>query len=96
MKFKCYRVKEISERNSSKKVPAILEKFFIDNSLNLDETRKNIFADFLCEFEDVFSEDIVAGNCDVVEHIINVKDSSPIKQVPRHSNLFMAKGFKKY
>jgi len=53
------------------------------NSLNLDKTHKNIFADFLCEFEDVFSEDIVAGNCDVVEHVINVKDSSPIKQVPR-------------
>jgi len=41
-----------------------------------------IFADFFCEFEDVFSEDIVAGNCDV-EHVINIKDSSPIKQVPR-------------
>jgi len=44
---------------------------------------KNVFADFLCEFEDVFSEDIVAGNCDVLEHVINVKDFSSIKQVPR-------------
>jgi len=60
-----------------------LEKLFIDNSLNLDETRKNIFVDFLCKFEDVFLEDIVARNCDVVEHVISVKNSSPIKQVLR-------------
>jgi len=81
--FKICRIEEISKRNSFEKVPAILGKLFVDNSLNLDETRKNIFTDFLCEFEDVFSEDrkIVARNCDVVEHIINVKDSFPIKQV---------------
>jgi len=81
--FKCCRIEEISERNSFEKIPTILEKLFVDNSLNLNETRKNIFADFLCECEDVFSKDIVAGNCDVVEHVINVKDSSLIKQVPR-------------
>jgi len=81
--FKCCRIKGISERNSFAKVPAILEKFFVDNSLNLGEIRKNIFANFLCDLEDVISGDIVAGECDVVEHVINVKDSSPIKQVPR-------------
>jgi len=58
--FKC-RIEEISERNSFEKIPAILRKFF-GNSSNLDETRKNIFANFFCEFEDVFSENIVAGN----------------------------------
>lgn len=35
------------------------------------------------EFHDVFTEDIVAGNCNEVEHKIEVKDSNPIKQVPR-------------
>jgi len=78
-------------------VNTVLRKFrlFWENSLltisNLDEIRKNIFVDFLCEFEDVFSEDIVAGNCDVVEHVINVKDSSPIKQVPRRIPIHLQK-----
>jgi len=76
--FTYCRIKEISERDSFEKVPTISGKPFVDNSLNLDETRKNIFTDFLCELEDVFSEDIVAGNCDV----LNIKDSSSIKQVP--------------
>jgi len=38
---------------------------------------------FLEEFQDVFSKEVIAGNCDVVEYIINLKDSLPIKQVPR-------------
>jgi len=40
--FKCYRIEEISKRNSFEKIPAILEKLFVDNSLNLDKTRKNM------------------------------------------------------
>jgi len=31
----------------------------------------------------VFSEEIIAGNCWTVEHIIEVEDSNPIKQAPR-------------
>ena len=42
-------------------------------------------------FYDEFSENVVAGNCDVVEHVINVKDSLPIKQVPRRIPLHLRK-----
>jgi len=31
----------------------------------------------------VFSEEIIAGNCKIGDHVINLQDSSPIKQVPR-------------
>jgi len=71
------------------RVPTILKELFVDNSANLDGIRKNTFADFLCEFQDVFSENIVAGNCNIVEHVINVKDSSPIKQVPRRIPIYL-------
>ena len=30
-----------------------------------------------------------AGNCDVVEHAINIKDSGPIRQAPRQIPLRM-------
>jgi len=33
----------------------------------------------------VFSEEITAGNCDIIEHKINLKDSNPIKQAPRQA-----------
>jgi len=87
--LKCCRIEEISERNSLERVPTILKKLFVDNSANLDKIRKNTFADLLCEFQDVFSEDIVAGNCSTVEHVINVKDSSPIKQVSRRIPIYL-------
>jgi len=50
---------------------------------------KENFSEFLREFENVFSEDIVAGNCNLVEHVINVPDSLPIKQVPRRIPIYM-------
>jgi len=31
----------------------------------------------------VFSKNVIAGNCNIVEHVINLKDSLPIKQFPR-------------
>ena len=75
--FNCARVV------SSENIPSILKELFVENSKNLSETQKEIFAVFLCEFKDVFSQEIVAGNCNIFEYVINVKDSSPIKQVPR-------------
>jgi len=78
--FNCSRVAVPSE-----KVPSILKNLYNRSCIietNLDVTQKDIFADFLCQFRDVFSQEIVAGNCDVVYHGINVKDSSS-KQVPR-------------
>lgn len=57
----------------------------------MGEAQKNFFVDFLCDYQDVFFYDIVAGNCNVVEHVINVKDSLPIKQVPRRIPIQMRK-----
>jgi len=31
-------------------------------------------------FQDVFSEKIIAGNCGIGEHVINLQDSFPIIQ----------------
>jgi len=69
-------------------IPLCLSQIFDDASQNLNESQKEIFAEFLCKNKAVFSEIIVAGNCNVVNHIINVKDTSPIKQVPRREFLF--------
>jgi len=44
---------------------------------------KKRFANFLTEFQDVFSEEIIAGNCKVGEYIIKIEDSNPIKQALR-------------
>lgn len=86
--LKCFRVEDSYKRcsetnNSLKEVPDILKQSLECNSSHLNKTQKDVFADFLMEFRDVFSENIVAGNCDIVRHAINLKDSSPIKQVPR-------------
>lgn len=56
---------------------------------NLDSSQRVVFSDFLCEFQDVFSENIVAGNCHVLEHKIELCDSHPIKQVPRRIPLHL-------
>ncbi|XP_071580822.1 uncharacterized protein [Temnothorax nylanderi] len=73
---------------SSGRAP-FLKELYTNNSSNLNEAQKEIFTDFLEEYQDVFSEEIVAGNCGVVEHVINLEDSSPIKQVPRRIPLRM-------
>jgi len=45
-------------------------------------SQKEIFVELLEEFQDVFSEQIVAGNCDIMQHEIKLSDSRPIKQAP--------------
>jgi len=42
-----------------------------------------------CEFCDVFSEEIIAGNSELGEFVINLQDSSPIKQMPRRIPIHM-------
>lgn len=85
--LKCFRVEDSYKcsgtNNSLKKVPNILKQSLECNSSHLSKTQKDDFTDFLTEFHDVFSENVVAGNCDIVRHAINLKDPSPIKQVPR-------------
>jgi len=71
------RVEEFAER-----VSFFLKELFVNNSKNLNEKQREIFIDFLKEFQDVFSKDVIARS-DIVEHVINLKDSLPIKQVPR-------------
>mgnify|MGYP002716422899 CR=1 FL=1 len=76
--FCCSRIIESVEKN-----PLFLKELVEKNFHNLNEIEKAKFANFLNKFEDVFSENIVAGNCNIGMHVINVKDSLPIKQVPR-------------
>lgn len=71
-KFFCSRIFE-------EKVSYFLQMFFEEKSKSLSSSQKDIFANFLIEFQDVFLENLVAGNCEVLEHTINVKDSKPIK-----------------
>lgn len=84
--FVCSRIE-----NCEDKIPDILKELFKENAKNLDSSQKRIFADFLSEFQDIFSENIVAGNCEMVEHEINLSDVHPIKQAPRRIPISMRK-----
>lgn len=57
----------------------------------MDSEYKSVFTEFLNEHQDVFSKDITAGNCEVMEHIIKIKDSVPIKQAPRRIPIHLRK-----
>jgi len=70
-------------------VPSNLKNLFEESSKNLNESQKQFCAEFINEFRDVFSEEIIAGNCEIGEHVINLQDSSPIKQVPRRIPIHM-------
>ncbi|KAL6262046.1 hypothetical protein P5V15_007138 [Pogonomyrmex californicus] len=72
-----------------KKVFEFLLDFFNRNSVELNDLQKESFSEFLEEFQDIFSENIIAGNCSVIEHSISVGKSSPIKQTPRRIPLQM-------
>jgi len=74
----CSRV--VSEVNG---VPEFLRELFEEETRDLNEEQRDRFAKFLTEFQDVFSEDIMAGNCRTVEHSIEIEGSGPIKQAPR-------------
>jgi len=37
----------------------------------LNEKQQEVFLDFLREFQDIFSDEIVSGNCEIVNHVIN-------------------------
>nr|KAF7386076.1 hypothetical protein H0235_018473 [Vespula pensylvanica] len=44
---------------------------------------KNFSKKFLQKFSKQFADDIVVGNCGIVEHVIELTDSYPVKQVAR-------------
>jgi len=54
--FNCSRVEVPSE-----KVPSILKNLYKKSCTNLDETQKNIFADFLCLFRVCFLRKSLQG-----------------------------------
>jgi len=69
--------------SSSKGISDRCRELFERDSREMNVSQKEIFAELLEEFEDVFSEQIVAGNCDIMKHEIKLSDSRPIKQAPR-------------
>jgi len=76
--FFCCRISSTSEG-----IPDKCRELFERDSQEMGVSQKSIFADLLEEFQDIFSEQIVAGNCDIVQHEIKLLDSHPIKQAPR-------------
>lgn len=76
-KFNCSRV------SLDTQIPSCLKEMFDRDSRNLDSQQKIKYAELLTEFQDIFSEEIIAGDCTIVEHKIELTDSRPIKQSPR-------------
>jgi len=74
------------------RIPVFLNELLQRGSEGLGVVQKNNFISFLSEFQDVFSEDISAGNCKILEHSINVLDKQPIKQVPRRIPIHLRQG----
>lgn len=75
-RIKNYMVKEYSLPNS-------LFEVFEQGSRNLNFEQKKEYCILLKKFQDLFSENIVAGNCEVIKHRIRLSDPHPIKQAPR-------------
>lgn len=73
----------------SAELPHFLSRVLEQSSPKLNKYQKRDFSDFLSEFCGVFSEDVIAGNCDVLTHAIKLCDSRPIKQVPRRIPLHL-------
>jgi len=69
------RIKSFEE---SFEVPFFVKELFERESKDLNEGQRNRFAQLLKINQDVLSEEITAGNCDIMEHNINLKDSNPI------------------
>ena len=69
--------------------PDFLSEFFRKQSQTLDVSQREKFAGLLDEFQNIFIESVVAGNCSLEMHSINVMNSFPIKQSPRRIPLQM-------
>jgi len=55
-------------------VSSNLKCLFDRNSEHLTQFQKKLFAELLNEFYDVFSEQIIAGNYEMGEYEVNLKD----------------------
>jgi len=60
-------------------VSSNLKYLFEESSKNLNESQKQLCTEFINEFHDVFSDEIIE-NCEIGKLVINLQDSSPIKQ----------------
>jgi len=49
-------------------VPKFLWELFVKETQDLNKRQKKQFASFLIKFQDIFSEEMIAGNCRMVEH----------------------------
>lgn len=67
-----------------------LRELFERDSENLDSSQKEMYAKVLRDYQDVFSEEVIAGNCDLIKHEIDVGNSHPIKQTPRRIPLHLS------
>ncbi|KYM95033.1 hypothetical protein ALC62_14334 [Cyphomyrmex costatus] len=65
---KCSRIENIV----SKAVPSNMTTPFKESSQYLNEAEKENFARFLDNFCGVFSDNVIAGNCKIGEHVINL------------------------
>jgi len=66
-------------------------RVFEKETQELNKEQKERFAQFLTEFQDVFFKEVIAGNCNVIEYTIKIKDSNPIKQTPRRISFRLRK-----
>jgi len=67
----------------TKEIPSEYREFFERDSQGMVDSQKEILAELLKEFPDVFVEQIVAVNCGVIQHDIKLTDCRLIKQAPR-------------
>ena len=75
--FKCARVDSIAVARVLSNLVTLFEK----SSRCLGNLEKENCVNFLNEFYDVFFHDVIAGNYKFGEHVINVKNSSLMKQI---------------
>jgi len=53
-------------KGSAERISSPLKELFENNSKNLNEGQHEIFIDFLEEFQDIFSNDVIIGDCDIL------------------------------
>lgn len=71
-----------------KKVLDFLKGLLQQSAEGMSGEQKDVLASFLWKFQDIFTEDIPAGNCKVLEHAI-VSDAGPIKQALRRISIYL-------
>lgn len=63
--------------NRPTQLPDFLSRVIEQGSSHLNPVQRKDFFNFLFEFQDIFSENVIAGKCDMLDHKINLLDSYP-------------------